>query len=81
MSETPIARLPALFEPYTVRSVTFRNRLVVTPMCQYVASDGHARLWHLAHHGRVSLSGIGGAMVEATAVTRDGRIKPGCLGL
>ena len=81
MSETPIARLPALFEPYTVRSVTFRNRLVVTPMCQYVASDGHARLWHLAHHGRFSLSGIGGAMVEATAVTRDGRITPGCLGI
>jgi 2,4-dienoyl-CoA reductase-like NADH-dependent reductase (Old Yellow Enzyme family) len=81
MSDTPIARLPALFEPYAVRSVTFRNRLVVTPMCQYVASDGHARLWHLAHHGRFSLSGIGGAIVEASAVTRDGRITPGCLGI
>lgn len=81
MSETPLARVPALFEPYTVRSVTFRNRLVVTPMCQYVASDGHARLWHLAHHGRFSLSGIGGAIVEASAVTRDGRITPGCLGI
>lgn len=78
---TPVARLPALFEPYTVRSVTFRNRLVVTPMCQYVASQGHAQLWHLAHHGRFSLSGIGGALVEATAVTRDGRITPGCLGI
>lgn len=73
--------MPALFEPYTVRSVTFRNRLVVTPMCQYVASDGHAQLWHLAHHGRFSLSGVGGALVEATAVTRDGRITPGCLGI
>jgi 2,4-dienoyl-CoA reductase-like NADH-dependent reductase (Old Yellow Enzyme family) len=81
MSDTPVARLPALFEPYTVRSVTFRNRLLVTPMCQYVASDGHARLWHLAHHGRFSLSGIGGAIVEASAVTRDGRITPGCLGI
>ena len=81
MSEPPIARMPALFEPYTVRSVTFRNRLVVTPMCQYIASDGHARLWHLAHHGRFSLSGVGGAIVEATAVTRDGRITPGCLGI
>ncbi len=76
-----MARLPALFEAYPVRSVTFRNRLVVTPMCQYVASDGHARLWHLAHHGRFSLSGVGGAIVEATAVTRDGRITPGCLGI
>lgn len=81
MSGTPVARGPALFEPYPVRSVTFRNRLVVTPMCQYVATDGHARLWHLAHHGRFSLSGIGGALVEATAVTRDGRITPGCLGI
>jgi 2,4-dienoyl-CoA reductase-like NADH-dependent reductase (Old Yellow Enzyme family) len=78
---TAQARVPALFEPYTVRAVTFRNRLVVTPMCQYAATDGHARLWHLAHHGRFSLSGIGGALVEATAVTRDGRITPGCLGI
>jgi 2,4-dienoyl-CoA reductase-like NADH-dependent reductase (Old Yellow Enzyme family) len=78
---TAQARIPALFEPYTVRAVTFRNRLVVTPMCQYAASDGHAQLWHLAHHGRLSLSGIGGALVEATAVTRDGRITPGCLGI
>ncbi|HKU15714.1 MAG TPA: NADH:flavin oxidoreductase/NADH oxidase [Steroidobacteraceae bacterium] len=82
MSEpTPVARLPALFEPYTVRSVTLRNRLVVTPMCQYAAADGHARLWHLAHHGRFSLSGVGAAVIEATAVTRDGRITPGCLGI
>ena len=82
MSEPiPVPRVPALFEPYAARSVTFRNRLIVTPMCQYVATDGHARLWHLAHHGRFSLSGVGGALVEATAVTRDGRITPGCLGI
>jgi 2,4-dienoyl-CoA reductase-like NADH-dependent reductase (Old Yellow Enzyme family) len=55
--------------------------VVVTPMCQYRAEDGHAVNWHLAHHGRFSLGGVGGACVEATAVTRDGRITKGCLGI
>lgn len=73
--------LPALFRPLDIRGVTFGNRLFVTPMCQYRAEDGHAVTWHFAHHGRFSLSGIGGAMVEATGVTRDGRITPGCLGI
>lgn len=72
---------PALFTPFTVRSVTFRNRVVVTPMCQYVAEDGHAVDWHYAHHGRFSLAGLGAAFVEASAVTREGRITHGCLGL
>lgn len=73
--------LPALFRPLALRGVTFGNRVFVTPMCQYVADDGHAVRWHTAHHGRFSLSGVGGACVEATAVTRDGRITPGCLGI
>lgn len=73
--------LPALFTPFTLRDLTFRNRLFVTPMCQYRAEDGHAVRWHRAHHGRFSLSGIGGAMVESTGVTREGRITPGCLGI
>ena len=73
--------LPAVFTPFTLRDVTFSNRVVVTPMCQYRAEDGHAVNWHIAHHGRLSLSGVGGACVEATAVTRDGRITPGCLGI
>lgn len=80
-SSAPAAQVPALFQPFTVRAVTFRNRIVVTPMCQYCADDGHAVTWHLAHHGRFSLGGVGGALVEATAVTRDGRITPGCLGI
>ena len=50
-------------------------------MCQYCADDGHAADWHLAHHGRFSLAGVGGALVEATAVTREGRITHGCLGI
>ena len=73
--------LPALFTPFTLRDLTFRNRLFVTPMCQYSADDGHIMRWHRAHHGRFSLSGIGGAMVEASGVTREGRITPGCLGI
>lgn len=72
---------PALFTPFALREVTFGNRVVVTPMCQYRAEDGHAVDWHFAHHGRFSLSGVGGACVEATAITRDGRITPGCLGI
>lgn len=73
--------LPALFTPFVLRGLTFRNRLFVTPMCQYSAEDGHVVRWHRAHHGRFSLSGIGGAMVESSGVTRDGRITPGCLGI
>jgi 2,4-dienoyl-CoA reductase-like NADH-dependent reductase (Old Yellow Enzyme family) len=73
--------LPAVFTPLALRGVTFNNRIVVTPMCQYRAEDGHAVTWHFAHHGRFSLSGVGGACVEATAITRDGRITPGCLGI
>ncbi|MDH4108293.1 MAG: NADH:flavin oxidoreductase/NADH oxidase [Gammaproteobacteria bacterium] len=72
---------PPLFTAFSIRKVTFRNRIVVTPMCQYVADDGHVQLWHCAHHSRFALSGIGGAIVEATGVTRDGRITLGCLGI
>ena len=74
-------RLPALFRPLSLRGVTFSNRIVVTPMCQYAAEDGHAVDWHFMHHGRFALAGVGGALVEATGVVRDGRITPGCLGI
>lgn len=72
---------PALFQPFTLRGVTYGNRVYVTPMCQYCAEDGHAVDWHFAHHGRFSLGGVGGACVESSGVTRDGRITPGCLGI
>ena len=75
------ASLPALFRPLALRGVRFRNRVFVTPMCQYCADDGHAVGWHFAHHGRFSLAGPGGACVEASAVTRSGRITHGCLGI
>ncbi|RMB12090.1 NADH:flavin oxidoreductase/NADH oxidase [Eilatimonas milleporae] len=73
--------VPPLFQPFAVRSVTFKNRIVVTPMCQYCADEGHITPWHMAHHGRFALGGVGGAVVEATGITRDGRITPGCLGI
>ena len=77
----PEASLPALFRPFTLRGVHFKNRVFVTPMCQYCAEDGHAVDWHFAHHGRFSLAGPGGACVEASGVTRTGRITHGCLGI
>lgn len=73
--------VPKLFTPFTIRSVTFPNRIVLSPMCQYAAVDGEVKDWHLAHHSRFALSGVGGAIVEATGVTKDGRITPACLGL
>jgi 2,4-dienoyl-CoA reductase-like NADH-dependent reductase (Old Yellow Enzyme family) len=72
---------PALFRPFALRSVTLRNRIVVSPMCQYLATEGVPGAWHLAHHARFALSGVGAAIVEATGITRDGRISPGCTGI
>jgi 2,4-dienoyl-CoA reductase-like NADH-dependent reductase (Old Yellow Enzyme family) len=65
----------------TVRSVTLRNRIGVSPMCQYSAEDGVANDWHFVHLGSRAVGGAGLVMVEATAVAPEGRITPGCLGL
>jgi 2,4-dienoyl-CoA reductase-like NADH-dependent reductase (Old Yellow Enzyme family) len=72
---------PALFQPFTLRSVTLRNRIGVSPMCQYSAEDGVANDWHLVHLGSRAVGGAGLIIVEATAVAPEGRITPGCLGL
>ncbi len=72
---------PKLFEPFTVRGTTLRNRIVVSPMCQYLAIDGFIQDWHRAHHARFALSGVAAVIVEATAVQRIGRITHGCTGL
>ena len=72
---------PPLFQPWTVRSVTLRNRVGVSPMCQYSAEDGVANDWHFVHLGSRAVGGAGLVMVEATAVAPEGRITPGCLGL
>ena len=72
---------PPLFQPLTIRSVTLRNRIGVSPMCQYSAEDGVANDWHFVHLGLRAVGGAGLVMVEATAVAPEGRITPGCLGL
>jgi 2,4-dienoyl-CoA reductase-like NADH-dependent reductase (Old Yellow Enzyme family) len=61
--------------------VSLPNRIVVSPMCQYSADDGDASDWHLQHLMQLAMSGAALVMVEATAVSRSGRITPGCLGL
>jgi 2,4-dienoyl-CoA reductase-like NADH-dependent reductase (Old Yellow Enzyme family) len=73
--------MPRLFDPIALRSLTLPNRIVVSPMCQYSAVDGDATDWHMAHLGSLALSGAGLLCVEATAVTPEGRITPGDLGL
>ncbi|HTI98505.1 MAG TPA: NADH:flavin oxidoreductase/NADH oxidase [Dongiaceae bacterium] len=73
--------VPPLFQPLTVRSVTLRNRIGVSPMCQYSTTDGVANEWHQVHLGSRAVGGAGLVIVEATAVAPEGRITPGCLGL
>lgn len=70
-----------LFEPVTLRGAMLRNRVVVSPMCQYSAVEGQVTDWHLVHLGRFALGGAGLVMVEATAVTAAGRITHGDVGL
>ncbi len=70
--------MSALFEPLTLRGVTFRNRVWVAPMCQYsvIAEDGVPTPWHLVHLGSLARGGAALVITEATAVTAQGRISP-----
>ncbi len=70
-----------LFSPLTLRSVTLRNRIAVSPMCQYSARDGRADDWHFVHLGSRAVGGAALVIFEATAVEPRGRISPGDLGL
>ena len=72
---------PLLFQPITLGGVTARNRILISPMCQYSATDGVANDWHLVHLGKFAQGGAGIVMVEATAVTAEGRITHGDIGL
>ncbi|MCP5365700.1 MAG: NADH:flavin oxidoreductase/NADH oxidase [Hyphomicrobiales bacterium] len=65
-----------LFEPLTIRGVTFPNRIAVSPMCQYSCEDGLVNDWHLVHLGSRAIGGAGLVFFEATAVLPDGRISP-----
>src|SRR6478736_5582911 len=64
-----------LLSPLTIRGVTFRNRIAMSPMCQYCARDGFADDWHLVHLGSRAAGGVALVVVEATAVTAEGRIN------
>lgn len=70
-----------LFSPLQLKSVTLKNRIVVSPMCQYSAEDGFANDWHLVHLGSRAVGGAGLIICEATAVSPEGRISPADLGI
>src|SRR5690554_5409404 len=73
--------MPHLFDPINLGRLSLNNRIVISPMCQYSAVDGNATEWHMAHLSSLSLGGAGLLCLEATAVSAEGRITPGCLGL
>jgi 2,4-dienoyl-CoA reductase-like NADH-dependent reductase (Old Yellow Enzyme family) len=70
-----------LFAPFTQRSITFPNRIAVSPMCQYSSVDGFASDWHFVHLGSRAVGGAGIVFTEAAAVSPEGRITPGDLGI
>ncbi|MGH1423271.1 MAG: NADH:flavin oxidoreductase/NADH oxidase [Pseudooceanicola sp.] len=72
---------PLLFTPLTLRGVTLRNRIAVAPMDMYCAENGYPTAFHRTHYGKFAMGGAGLVFVEATGVTRTGRITNGCLGL
>lgn len=73
--------MASLFDPLTLRGVTLRNRIALSPMCQYSSEDGFANDWHLVHLGSRASGGCGLVLVEATGVEARGRITPNCLGV
>ncbi len=73
--------MPSLFEPFALRGITLKNRLVVSPMCEYSSVDGFANDWHLVHLGSRAVGGAGLVLTEAAAVSPEGRITPDDLGL
>ncbi len=72
---------PPMFTPFTLRGVTLKNRVVVSPMAQYSATDGTVGDWHLVHLGARAVGGAAMVFAEMTCVSAEGRITPGCPGL
>jgi 2,4-dienoyl-CoA reductase-like NADH-dependent reductase (Old Yellow Enzyme family) len=70
-----------LFSPLTIKKITLKNRIVISPMCQYSAIDGFAKDWHLVHLGSRASGGVGLIIQEATAVSPEARISPSDLGI
>lgn len=73
--------MSVLFTPFSLKDVTLRNRIAVPPMCQYSAVDGFTNDWHQVHYAGLARGGAGLVIVEATGVSPEGRITPGCTGL
>lgn len=73
--------MSALFSPFTLRNITFKNRVFVSPMCQYSSENGLPNEWHFVHLGSRAVGGAGLVMVEATGVSPEGRISPQDMGL
>lgn len=73
--------IPALFTPFKIKSVELKNRIVVSPMCEYSSTDGFANNWHLVHLGSMATGGAGLVITEATAVSAEGRITFADLGI
>ena len=73
--------MSALFQPFKLKDVTLRNRIAVPPMCMYSAEDGLINDWHQVHLASLARGGAGLVTVEATAVSPEGRITPGCAGI
>ena len=72
---------PALFSSFEIKSKILRNRVVLSPMCQYKAANGIMSDWHFQHYSRFAFSGLGAAFIEATGVSSQGRITHGCTGI
>lgn len=70
-----------LFSPFQLKDVCLKSRIAVPPMCQYMAVDGLVNDWHKVHYASLARGGSGLVIVEATAVSPEGRITPGCLGI
>ena len=81
MPDSTATVAPRLFQPLALRSLSLRNRIVVSPMCQYTAHEGMLNDWHLVHLGKFALGGAALVFTEATAVQKRGRITHGCTGL
>src|SRR5688500_15833607 len=73
--------MPALFDPFTLKDVTLKNRIVVSPMCQYSAEDGRINDWHFVHLAGLARGGSALVIAEAAAVSPEGRITPADAGI
>lgn len=74
-------QMSKLFEPVAIRGITLPSRIVISPMCQYSAEDGFVGPWHMVQYGRFAVGGAGTVMVEASAVSPEGRITHGDVGI